>query len=456
MSGHKLGIMKSLKALSPIKITAIYMLVGGLWILLSDRLLVAFVRDPEVLTHMQTLKGWIYVAVTAVLLYLLISYNTMVIRHSEQAMRESEERYRQTVENSPNPIFSVDREGVIQSWNKACENIFQYSRKEVIGAKYHMLLNPEERRTIEGMLNQVFEEKRSFSNVEISYRCRDGTERFMVSRLYPLLDYEGWVKACVFANTDVTERKRAEEELKKAYEKLQRAHEELKTLDEMKSNIIANVSHELRTPITIAKGAIELVMDEKDQKKRKELLKIALNALLRQNFIVEDLLQAARLERGEMKLEKVDMANLINRVTEEFRPMLMKNNIQMEKNVEEGLFATADPNQIEHVLRNLITNAIKFNKPGGSVIIEAQKRGDMVEVCVSDTGIGIPEDQQEKIFERFYQVDSSPSRRYGGTGMGLAIVKEIVEAHGGKVTVESRPGEGSRFCFTVPAARWEE
>jgi two-component system sensor histidine kinase VicK len=108
------------------------------------------------------------------------------------------------------------------------------------------------------------------------------------------------------------------------------------------------------------------------------------------------------------------------------------------------------------VLRNLISNAIKFNKEGGEIIIEARERGNMVEVCVSDTGIGIPEDRLDKIFERFYQVDSSPSRRYGGTGLGLAIVKETVEAHGGRITVESKLGKGSRFCFTLPAARKEE
>lgn len=253
------------------------------------------------------------------------------------------------------------------------------------------------------------------------------------------------------------------EELKSAYRKLQTTHEELKeayeelkSLDELKSNILANVSHELRTPITVAKGAIELAMDEENPGERRRFLKMALDALTRQNFIVADILEAAKFEKGEVELnlEAVDVVQMIKLVRDEFEPMLVTEGIKMEVNVENIPPAKADPQQLKHVLRNLISNAIKFNRKGGSVTIEAREKGSMVEVCVSDTGIGIPEDKLEKIFERFYQMDSSPTRHYGGTGMGLAIVKEVVEAHGGEVMVKSKLGEGSTFCFTLPA--WRE
>jgi len=253
-----------------------------------------------------------------------------------------------------------------------------------------------------------------------------------------------------------TELKKAHEKLQRAYEELQRAYEELKSLDELKSNIIANVSHELRTPITIAKGAIELAMDEKDSAEKNRLLQMALNALIRLNFIVGDLVEAARIERGEikLKLEAVDVCEVIDEIVDEFRPVFIKDRLRVKVEVENDLPpAMADYKGLRHVLRNLVSNAIKFNREGGEICIEARKMGDMIEVCVSDTGIGIPEDKLEKIFERFYQIDSSPTRRYGGTGMGLAIVKEVVEAHGGRVTVESELGRGSRFCFTMPVWR---
>ncbi len=253
------------------------------------------------------------------------------------------------------------------------------------------------------------------------------------------------------------------EELKSAYRKLQVAHEELqhayeelKSIDELKSNILANVSHELRTPITIAKGAIELAMDEENPEERRRALKMALDALTRQNFIVADILEAAKFEKGMVKLnlEAVDVAQMIKRVVYEFEPMLITEGIKMEIDVEKVPHAMADPKQLGHVLRNLISNAIKFNRRGGRITINARERGGLVEVCISDTGIGIPDDKLDKIFERFYQIDSSPTRRYGGTGMGLAIVKEVVEAHGGEVTVKSKVGEGSTFCFTLPI--WRE
>ncbi len=250
------------------------------------------------------------------------------------------------------------------------------------------------------------------------------------------------------------ENARLYEELRKAYDELHRAYEELKSLDELKSNIIANVSHELRTPITIAKGAIELVLEEKDWNAVEKYLNMARNALIRLNFIVGDLIDAARFQKGEIKLamHEFDVRTIIHDVVAEFKPMFVKEGLKVKVELPESpLMVYADPTMVRHVIRNLVSNAIKFNREGGEVLIEGWKRGEMVEICVSDTGIGIPEDKLDKIFDRFYQVDSSPTRRYGGTGMGLAIVKEVVEAHGGRVSVNSKLGEGSRFCFTLPA-----
>ena len=257
------------------------------------------------------------------------------------------------------------------------------------------------------------------------------------------------------AQTSVAvEHARLYERLKRAYEKLQRAYKELKSLDELKSNIIANVSHELRTPLTIAKGAIELAEMEDDPEERRILLKMAEDALTRQDFIVENLIATAKMSRGERRLrfKPVDLATLIRQVADEFTPLLIKNKLTLEINLPENLpKARADGKELRLVMRNLLSNAVKFNRKGGRIIITAEKKGDMLKVCVSDTGIGIPKDKLDKIFDAFYQVDSSPTRRYGGTGLGLAIVKEVVEAHGGEVEVESEVGRGSTFCFTVPA-----
>jgi signal transduction histidine kinase len=242
----------------------------------------------------------------------------------------------------------------------------------------------------------------------------------------------------------------------KLFQETRQALEKLKSLDELKSNIISNVSHELRTPITIARGALELAWEEKSEEKRRELLRMAMEALERQNLIVGNLIEAARMERAEraLNLEEVNLKQMIPLVCREFEPLATKRKIKIHTRVDEGLpRVRADYEQLRQVLRNLVSNAIKFNTAGGRVTVEAAKKGDMVEVCVRDTGIGIPRDKLGQIFDRLYQVDSTLTRRYGGTGMGLAIVKGIVEAHGGKVRVESEVGKGSRFCFTLPI--WE-
>ncbi len=232
---------------------------------------------------------------------------------------------------------------------------------------------------------------------------------------------------------------------------LQKNIEELKELDELKSNIVANVSHELRTPITVVKGAIELAIEEKDEKKRNELLAMGKKALVGQNQIVGNLIDAARIERGAIKLkfESIDLKQVIEAVAQEMLPLAMKREVKIKTSLL-SLQVKANPDELHHVLSNLIDNAVKFNEPSGEVLIKAERKGEFAEVSVSDTGIGIAKEFHEKIFERFYQVDSSGTRRYGGTGLGLAVAKEIVEAHGGKIWAESEVGKGSKFTFTLP------
>lgn len=185
-------------------------------------------------------------------------------------------------------------------------------------------------------------------------------------------------------------------------------------------------------------------------------MKIVYDSFDRQNRIIVDLIEAAKMEstKREFKVEPVNLHRIIEKLKAEFEPLLIKGKLNMHVLVEGSLpKVKADRKHLEHVLRNLISNAVKFNREEGSVTVEALQKENVVEVCVSDTGIGIPEDRQDKIFERFYQVDGGITRRYGGVGMGLAIVKEIIEAQGGMVKVESELGRGSKFYVTIPLWR---
>jgi len=243
-------------------------------------------------------------------------------------------------------------------------------------------------------------------------------------------------------------------------EEIKGAYEELKSLDELKTNVIANVSHELKTPLTIAKGALDLLMNEEDQSERNTLIEVARDALRNQNKIVGDLMEAAKMEKAaevSLSLEDVTLNSAITLIMEEFKPLAKEKEIKLETRLTgKPLVVKADFEGLGHIIRNLVGNALKFTDKDGEITLEAKLKKDVVKVCVSDTGIGIPKEKQNKIFERFYQVDTSTTRMYGGTGLGLAIVKEIVEAHEGKITVKSKPGKGSKFCFTLPIGGKEE
>ena len=253
------------------------------------------------------------------------------------------------------------------------------------------------------------------------------------------------------------ERRLVEKELLRAHEELQRAYAELKEVDRVRSDIINNVSHELRTPLAIARGMMELAMDEEDEVERNRLLAMGRNALLRQDEIIENLITLSGLRRGEYKLnmEDVELEPLVMLSKKMIEPRAMEEGIEVTAAPCEGLVVRAEYNALKNVIYNILDNAVKFNKRGGKVTIEAKRGGSMVEVSITDTGIGISPENLEKIFLPLQQLDSSTTRSHGGTGTGLAVVKELVEAMGGEVRVESKLGEGSCFTFTLPVPKGE-
>ncbi|MCZ7403044.1 MAG: hybrid sensor histidine kinase/response regulator [Candidatus Methanoperedens sp.] len=242
-------------------------------------------------------------------------------------------------------------------------------------------------------------------------------------------------------------------ELENANKKLETALSELETIDRLKDNILANVTHELRTPLTHALGYVELAISETDETKKKEYSRRSRDALLRENEVITHLVEAAYADKGLLKpvFETMNVAQIINETIQALLPKAQAYSILVSCEVKDELFAKGDRNQIKHVLENLLDNAIKFNRKGGKVEISACREDEMVKVCVKDTGIGIPEEKMGKLFDKMYQVDSETTRKFGGIGLGLSIAKNIVEAHEGRIWVESKAGEGSKFYFTMPA-----
>jgi len=238
-----------------------------------------------------------------------------------------------------------------------------------------------------------------------------------------------------------------------------RMAKKLKELDQMKDDFVSSVSHELRSPLTSIKGYVDFILRGKAgplNDKLVEYLTIVKNNTSRLGTFINDILDLAKIEakRFELGREAVELSPLVEEMVTFFRPQAEESKIQLETVIPSGLsLVSADPDKLRQVFTNLLSNAFKFTPEGGKVTIEARnsESGNFVEIAVKDTGIGIAKEDLQRVFDKFQQMrpSGSKAKKVKGTGLGLAIVKGIVEAHGGKIWVESELNKGSNFIFTL-------
>ncbi|MDD5730894.1 MAG: ATP-binding protein, partial [Candidatus Omnitrophica bacterium] len=230
-------------------------------------------------------------------------------------------------------------------------------------------------------------------------------------------------------------------------------------IDQMKNEFVSLVSHELRTPMAAIKGSTDNILDgitgELNPVQKESLLIIKRN-IDRLNRLISDLLDISRIEAGKILLNKksIDIAALINEAAGLFQESAKEKNLTLSVSFANGLpWIEADPDKITQVITNLLGNALKFTPAGGKITVNASKNTDCVTIEVKDSGLGVPQDELTKIFDKFYQVKSQDGQvKAKGTGLGLPISKGIVEKHGGKIWAESELGRGSKFSFTLPLA----
>lgn len=239
---------------------------------------------------------------------------------------------------------------------------------------------------------------------------------------------------------------------------LQRALDRLAELNQLKSNFIANISHELRTPLTHLKGYLDLLGSGglgPLERPQCEAIGVMQRAETRLERLIEDLIQFSLASRGELSInfEPTSIERLIKVAVHDMELKAKNANLTLVANLPENLpLVNIDAEKIGWVLTQLLDNALKFTPGGGRVEVEARLDKKLVRVSVNDTGIGIPTERVNEIFEPFHQLDGSATRRYGGTGLGLAMVRRIIDAHNSEVTVQSVFGQGSRFEFVLPLA----
>ena len=368
-------------------------------------------------------------------------------KHAEEKLRESEEKFRLTVQSANDAIILTDSENNIISLNKSATIMFGYNEKELVGKSFLNLLPERYKETyrygLEWMSSGV---SISGKSIELYGLRKNATEFALDISVASWKTTSGTYKASIIR--EITERKLLEEEII-------RINMELKIADKIKTQFLSVVSHELRTPITPMKAQLQMnlagyfgVVTEK----QKTSLEMILRNTQRLDRLIGDVLDISKLEAGVMKFDK-DRANfneVVKNAIETMRQKAEDKNIELNLKEEKIEDIIIDTDRITQVVINLVNNAIKFTNPGGIINVDVSKSDGNAIVKIKDTGIGIKKEEQEKLFKPFVQVDSTYTRKFEGSGLGLSICKGIINSHGGKIWIESESGKGSTFQFTIP------
>ena len=373
-----------------------------------------------------------------------------------------ERRFRQLLEAAPDAIVEVSADGDIVLVNRVAEEMFGYPRDELIGESVDLLVPDAVRYRHRSYRDAYLEHPRTRpmgSGLELHGRRRDGT-LFPVEISLSPIQTEGGVHVTAVIR-DVTERKRAEQEVRRLQlqytSELETRNREIERANRLKSEFLASMSHELRTPLHTILGFAEL-LGEGSEGALNEAQSRFLDHIRRDSEhlleLINDILDLSKIEAGQLvlKQEVYLLARSVGEALDAIRPGAAAKGLTIEEGGTRELLVHADPLRVKEMLYNLLSNAVKFTPEGGKVWVETVEDGGFARITVGDTGIGIPGDEQENIFDKFYQVGNTTRGVREGTGLGLSITKELVQMHGGWMEVESTPGEGSRFIFRLPLA----
>jgi PAS domain S-box-containing protein len=473
-------------------ITVVYALIAGLWIALSDRTLDALVRDRDVLVRMSVFKGFAFVAATTLLLYLLLTRMVRAVERTLEALEgkeqersfEAKERLRAQefadglLEALPGIFYFYDEHGRFLRWNDDFLAVSGYSADEV--ARMHPLefFEGADRELVQARIGDVFE--KGEASVEASFRAKDG-------RLIPYFFTGKRVSidgnpCLVGVGLDITQRKQAEDALRELNEDLERivaqrtadlvqARQRAEAADHMKSAFLATMSHELRTPLNSILGFTGILLQDlagplnPEQKKQLGMVRGSARHLL---DLITDVLDISKIEAGEMEMRiaPFDPRSSVERVAASVTPLAEKKGLRLTVNLPRTLdHFESDRRRFEQIVLNLVNNALKFTEQGEvTVTLEtteapgppgAQPLAPALRVRVTDTGIGIREEDLRHLFQPFRQVDSGLQRQHEGTGLGLAISRRLAELLGGTIEAESVWGQGSTFTLSLPWRRSE-
>jgi len=415
-----------------------YAVFACLWIYFSDALLAWLINDPIQLTQAQTIKGWLYVAVTATLLYFYLSHCLQSLSKHEEALEEEQNKAQQDIQDrfkQLNTLFdsmsAVVYVADLESYELLYVNRFAADSfgQDWQGRKcYHYLQEGIEQSCDFCTNKQLIDHGESgdtiiweFLNTKNKrwYECFDKAIRWTDGRLVRLE-----------VALDVTERKE---------------------LEKIKDNLLSSVSHEMRTPLTAISGFAELLMNEsKIPETQRQHIGIIYREAEKLNELVNRFLDVRRLkiDRTRVDYEHLAVLGLLKKAQENCRDCKEHHIIQVECQADVQLYGNRK--ELTQVISQLLNNACRYSPLGGTISLTAQSDTHEVSICVADQGIGIPQEELEAIFSPFHKLDAGDNRRTSGIGLGLCVSKDIIALHGGQILVESTLGQGSTFTILLP------
>ncbi|MGZ5437276.1 MAG: PAS domain S-box protein [Pyrinomonadaceae bacterium] len=359
------------------------------------------------------------------------------------------------VQSSDDAIISKNLDGIIQSWNEAASRVFGYSADEAIGRHITLLL-PQDRLKEESLIIEKICCGDRVDHFETVRRRKDGSLFDVSLTISPIKNQEGRVVGASKIARDITERKKTEAERDELLKREHAARADAEAANRLKDEFLATLSHELRNPLNAVVGYAEILLRSKETRHNELVVKAAetirRNALA-QTRLVSDLLDLSRLQMGKLSLEfqPVSLSTILTDAIDTVRDEASAKAISLEVAIEHDVVVEGDPIRLGQIAWNLLNNAVKFTPAGGKVSIGVRRASNAAEFVVSDTGQGIGSDFLPHVFEIFRQGDASSVRRYGGLGIGLALVKQLAELHHGQVKVDSKgAGQGTTFTVTVP------
>ncbi|HEY9901368.1 MAG TPA: response regulator [Candidatus Sericytochromatia bacterium] len=374
-------------------------------------------------------------------------------RRAEEALRVSEERFRLLLENVKDyAIFFLDTEGRIIRWSLGAERILGYQEAEILGQPSSVIFTPEDLQ--QGVDQEELEQAVTEGRAEDErWHIRKDGSRFWASGITtPLRDEMGQLHGFSKIMRDFTDRKQAEDERNQLLAREQEARTAAEAANRLKDEFLATLSHELRSPLNAMLGWTRLLNSRKfDEATTTRAMQTIERSAKSQAQLVEDLLDVSRIIQGKLRLNvrPVELISAIESAIETVRPAAEAKEIRIQSVLDPsaGLVA-GDFDRLQQVVWNLLSNGIKFTPKGGCVMVRLERVNSHVEITVTDTGKGIDPEFVPYVFERFRQADSTSTRVYSGLGLGLAIVRHLVELHGGTVAAYSE-GEGKGATFTV-------